>query len=175
MALFGRNKRPERRGTPFNALIVGVGNPGREYAGTRHNVGFDVVDELAKKYSVALKSSRDRALVAEVHSGDTHLLLATPTTFMNDSGNAVGPLALRYGISDPSQIIIVHDELDLEPGVVVGWLVTTAFVLSRHISRLKSLCACASALANQVQKKKVPIMFCLECHKMSDKYSTLQS
>ena len=63
MALFGRNKRPERRGTPFSALIVGVGNPGREYAGTRHNVGFDVIDALAKKYSVALKSSRDRALL----------------------------------------------------------------------------------------------------------------
>ena len=118
MALFGRNKRPERRGTPFNALIVGVGNPGREYAGTRHNVGFDVVEALAKKYSVALKSSRDRALVAEVHSGDTHLLLATPTTFMNDSGNAVGPLALRYGIDEPARIIIVHDEIDLDPGVV---------------------------------------------------------
>ena len=55
---------------------------------------------------------------AEVHSGDTHLLLATPTTFMNDSGNAVGPLALRYGVDDPARIIIVHDELDLEPGVV---------------------------------------------------------
>jgi PTH1 family peptidyl-tRNA hydrolase len=77
-----------------------------------------VVHALAKKYSVALKSSRDRALVAEVHSGDTHLLLATPTTFMNDSGNAVAPLALRYGIDEPARIIIVHDELDLEPGVV---------------------------------------------------------
>ena len=118
MALFGRNARRERRGTPFAALVVGVGNPGREYSGTRHNVGFDVIELLASRYKVALKSGRDRALTAEVHNDNLHFLLATPTTFMNNSGDAVGPLARRFGIDEPHAIIIVHDELDLEPGVV---------------------------------------------------------
>lgn len=118
MALFGRVSRRERRGTPFDALIIGVGNPGREYSGSRHNVGFEVLELLAQRYNVTMKSARDRALVAEVHGDDLHLILATPTTFMNNSGDAVGSLARRYGIDDPRKIIIVHDELDLEPGVV---------------------------------------------------------
>ncbi len=118
MALFGRSARRERRGTPFAALVVGVGNPGREYSGTRHNVGFDVIELLASRYAVTLKSGRDRALTAEVHNSDLHFLLAMPTTFMNNSGDAVGPLARRFGIDAPDAIIIVHDELDLEPGVV---------------------------------------------------------
>ena len=118
MALFGRNARRERRGTPFAALVVGVGNPGREYSGTRHNVGFDAIELLAARYKVTLKSGRDRALMAEVHNSDLHFLLAMPTTFMNNSGEAVGPLARRFGIDEPHAIIIVHDELDLEPGVV---------------------------------------------------------
>jgi PTH1 family peptidyl-tRNA hydrolase len=118
MSLFGRVSRRERRGTPFDALIIGVGNPGREYLGSRHNVGFEVLDLLAQRFNVTMKPGRDRALVGEVHGNECHLLLATPTTFMNDSGDAVGAVARRYGISDPRKIIIVHDELDLEPGVV---------------------------------------------------------
>jgi len=118
MTLFGRVSRRERRGTPFNALVIGVGNPGREYSGSRHNVGFEVLGVLSQRYNATMKSARDRALVAEVHEGDVHLILATPTTYMNDSGNAVGSVARRYGFEDPHKIIIVHDELDLEPGVV---------------------------------------------------------
>lgn len=118
MALFGRVSRHERRGTPFDALVVGVGNPGREYSGSRHNVGFEVLELLAQRYNVTLRSARDRALVAEVHGDGNHLVLATPTTFMNNSGDAVGSLARRYGFDDPHRIIVVHDELDLEPGVV---------------------------------------------------------
>ena len=118
MTLFGRAARRERQGTPFDALIVGVGNPGSEYVGSRHNVGFEVLEILAQRKSVKLKSGRDRALVGEVHSDDYHLLLATPTTYVNNSGEAVGAVARRYGITDPSKIIVVHDELDLEPNVV---------------------------------------------------------
>lgn len=118
MALFGRVSRRERRGTPFDALVIGVGNPGREYSGSRHNVGFEVLELLAQRYRVTMKPGRDRALTAEVHADDVHLLLATPTTYMNDSGEAVGSVARRYGVDDPSKIIIVHDELDLEPGMV---------------------------------------------------------
>jgi PTH1 family peptidyl-tRNA hydrolase len=118
MALFGRAQRHERRGTPYDALVVGLGNPGKQYDGSRHNVGFDAINGLAARCSTALKSGRDRALVAETRIDDKRVVLATPTTYMNESGNAVSPLARRYGIDDPSRIIVVHDELDLEPGVV---------------------------------------------------------
>ena len=66
MALFGRGERHERRGTPYSALVVGVGNPGRTYEGSRHNVGFDAINVLASRFNVSMKSSRDRAVVAEV-------------------------------------------------------------------------------------------------------------
>ena len=122
MALFGRAKRPERRGSEVDFLIVGLGNPGTEYSRTRHNVGFEAIELLATRLNATLKAGRDRALFAEVNTTTNaqtkHLLLAMPTTFMNESGNAVGPLARRYAISDPLKIIVIHDELDLEPGVV---------------------------------------------------------
>ena len=115
---FGRSDRPERRGAPFDALVVGLGNPGSKYARTRHNVGFETIEIVATRLGVKLKASRDRALTAEAHIDTKHLLLAKPTTYMNESGNAIGPLARRYAINEPLKIIIVHDELDLEPGIV---------------------------------------------------------
>jgi PTH1 family peptidyl-tRNA hydrolase len=118
MALFGRAKRHERRGTPYDALVVGLGNPGKQYEGSRHNVGFDAITGLAVQCATTLKSGRDRALVAETRIDDKRIVLAMPTTFMNESGNAVAPLARRFGIDEPSRLIVVHDELDLEPGVV---------------------------------------------------------
>ena len=118
MALFGRGERHERRGTPYSALVVGVGNPGRKYEGSRHNVGFDAIELVATRFNASLKSSRDRAVVAEINNDGQRFVLAMPTTFMNESGNAVGPLARRYAIDDATHIIVVHDELDLEPGVV---------------------------------------------------------
>lgn len=118
MALLRRAKRPERRGTPFSALIVGVGNPGREYERSRHNVGFEVIDELARRAGVTLKASRDKCLLAEVHDEYLHYLLAKPMTYVNNSGQAVGPLARRFDIGDVERIVVVHDELDLPPGVV---------------------------------------------------------
>ena len=122
MALFGRAKRPERRGAEFDYLIVGLGNPGSKYSRTRHNVGFETIELLANRLNATLKSGRDRALFAEVNTTintqSKHILLAMPTTYMNESGNAVGPLARRYAISNPLKIIVIHDELDLEPGVV---------------------------------------------------------
>lgn len=122
MALFGRAKRPERRGAEFDFLIVGLGNPGSKYSRTRHNVGFETIELLATRLNTTLKTGRDHALFAEVstttNTQSKHILLAMPTTYMNESGNAVGPLARRYAIVDPLKIIVVHDELDLEPGIV---------------------------------------------------------
>ncbi len=115
--MFGR--RSNR--TPFEWLVVGLGNPGKKYAHTRHNVGQDTVEVLARRDQVALKGGRDQALVAESAIGTgidrTRIVLAIPITFMNESGQAVGALCRRYGI-EPDRLIVVHDELDLDPGVV---------------------------------------------------------
>ncbi len=111
--------RPEpRSGDMQRILIVGLGNPGKRYARTRHNVGTDAIELLAKRLNVSLKVGRDRAQIAEVRMGGKGAVLVVPTTYMNESGEAVGPLARRYKVVDPSNIIIVQDELDLEPGVV---------------------------------------------------------
>jgi peptidyl-tRNA hydrolase, PTH1 family len=98
--------------------VLGLGNPGAEYARSRHNVGFEVVDELARRRSVSLAKSRLSAIVAESLFGDQRVVLACPTTYMNLSGEAAVALIRRYGIDEASQIIVVQDELDLEPGIV---------------------------------------------------------
>jgi peptidyl-tRNA hydrolase, PTH1 family len=111
-------RRTSRGSTPFEWLVVGLGNPGREFAGTRHNVGEQVVGELARRHESPLKAGRDNALVAESRLGDRRVVLAFPLTYMNDSGQAVGRLARRYRIDDPERVVIVHDELDLPPSTV---------------------------------------------------------
>jgi len=102
----------------IDALVVGLGNPGKEYARTRHNVGEETVSLLASRAGEKFKSGRDRALVAEARLAGKRVVLAFPTTFMNESGQAVGALMRRHKLTDPAQLIVVHDELDLEPGVM---------------------------------------------------------
>lgn len=106
-----------RPGDMERTLIVGLGNPGKKYARTRHNVGTDAIELLARRLGATLKVGRDRAQVAETRIDGHAVVIAVPTTWMNESGEAVGPLARRYRI-DPSRIVIVHDELDLAPAVV---------------------------------------------------------
>ena len=106
-----------RRSTPFDWLVVGLGNPGKEFSRTRHNVGEDVVTELARRRD-KLRSGRDNALVAESRIGDERVVLAFPLTYMNESGMAVRALARRYGIEEADHLIVVHDELDLPPTTV---------------------------------------------------------
>ena len=107
-----------KRRTPFDWLIVGLGNPGKEFTRTRHNVGEEVVAELARRRGDALKAGRDNSLTAESRIGDERCVLAFPLTYVNESGQAVGSLARRYRIEDPEHIVIVHDELDLPPAEV---------------------------------------------------------
>ena len=93
--------------------IVGLGNPGTEYAGTRHNVGFDVVDELARRWGARLKkwkASADLAVVKE-----REVLLVEPKTFMNDSGLAVSAVMAFYKIQ-PSDVLVIVDEVQLPLG-----------------------------------------------------------
>lgn len=97
-------------------LIVGLGNPGREYEDTRHNVGFWWVDELARAHQLNLHAeAKFHGLAARGNLHGHELWLLKPQTFMNVSGRAVGALAQFYKIV-PAEILVVHDELDLPPG-----------------------------------------------------------
>ncbi len=107
-----RRSRAPRTGTPADLLVVGLGNPGEEYARTRHNVGAEVVELLAARHGAQLKKGKERARVDQVRVGGKLVALAIPLTYMNDSGESVGKLARRYGVA-PEQVVIVHDELDL--------------------------------------------------------------
>ncbi|MEZ7962751.1 MAG: aminoacyl-tRNA hydrolase [Ilumatobacter sp.] len=118
MSLFGRTGK----GAPFDWLVVGLGNPGPKYIGTRHNVGEDVVKLLAERHREQLKGGRDNALTAETRFGapgnDERVVLSFPITYMNESGQAVGAQVRRYRIASVDRIIVIHDELDLDPGVL---------------------------------------------------------
>jgi PTH1 family peptidyl-tRNA hydrolase len=107
----------QRRGTAADLLVVGLGNPGDEYAHTRHNVGADVVDLLAKRHGATLKKGKERARADQVRIGTSLVALAVPLTYMNDSGLAVAALARRYGVA-PEQVVVVQDELDLPVGAL---------------------------------------------------------
>ena len=101
-----------RRGTPADLLVVGLGNPGDEYRGSRHNLGAEVVELPATRHGGRLRKRKERALVDEVTIDGHRVALAIPLTYVNDSGNAVGALVRRFGV-DPEQLVVVHDELDL--------------------------------------------------------------
>jgi len=102
---------------PVDLLVVGLGNPGDEFSRTRHNVGAEVVELLARRHGGKLRGSKGRARSDEVRIDGKRVALAIPLTYMNDSGEAVGALARRLGV-EPEQIVIVHDELDLAPAVL---------------------------------------------------------
>jgi PTH1 family peptidyl-tRNA hydrolase len=107
---------PDRRGTPADLLVVGLGNPGQQFEGTRHNVGAAVIDRLADRADTRLRKTKARALAAGVLMGEKRGVIAFPQTFMNNSGEAVRLLVRSYGIQEAHHIIVVHDELDLETG-----------------------------------------------------------
>ncbi len=98
-------------------LVFGLGNPGKEYERTRHNVGFQILDVLARRYGVSFSSHKYKALVARVRIGDERLLLVKPITFMNLSGEAVAPIVHFYKVP-LTEILVVYDDLDLPLGVL---------------------------------------------------------
>jgi PTH1 family peptidyl-tRNA hydrolase len=100
-------------GAPW--LVVGLGNPDDEYAGTRHNAGAMVVARLAERAGARLKRSRNRAQVAEIRDGDQRVVLARPSSYVNESGGPVSLLA-RWYKTPLERLIVVHDEIDLAAG-----------------------------------------------------------
>ena len=110
MRLFRRGESA----STLDLLVAGLGNPGREYERTRHNAGWLVLDELARRHGGSWRSKFSGSL-AEIRLGDLRLALLKPETYMNDSGRSVGA-AVRFFKVEPEQVLVVHDDVDLEAG-----------------------------------------------------------
>lgn len=96
-------------------MIVGLGNPGKKYENTKHNVGFMVVDHLAKEHGAVFKRNTFEAEVADYFIDGEKILLVKPMTFMNESGRAVGPLMTYFGVY-LEELVVIADDLDMELG-----------------------------------------------------------
>ena len=105
---------PRRQGSSLDLLVVGLGNPGREYARNRHNVGWLIVDELARRHGGSWKGKFSGQL-AEIRLDGHKLALLKPETYMNESGKSVGAAA-RFFKLDPDAVLVVHDEGDFDLG-----------------------------------------------------------
>ena len=96
-------------------IVIGLGNPGKEYESTRHNMGFMTIDKLAEKYSVSINEYKHKALCTKAMIGIDKVLLVKPQTYMNNSGEAVREVMDYYKV-EPTDIIIIYDDIDLDPG-----------------------------------------------------------
>ena len=107
------------RGAPVDWLIVGLGNPGAQYAGTRHNIGFDVADALVDRWDVPKPKSKYRGLFTNGRTGPggRRVAVLLPQTFMNDVGQSVGPARGALKV-DLDRVLVIHDEIDLPFGVI---------------------------------------------------------
>lgn len=98
-------------------LIVGLGNPGRKYANTRHNIGFMVIDELARRYAITKFKNERRAAVGDGMISEKRVMLVKPQTYMNRSGQAVRALLDFYKL-EPADLLVIHDHLDIPLGTL---------------------------------------------------------
>ena len=108
-----------RGGAPVDWLVVGLGNPGSEYDGTRHNIGFEVCWELISRWGLGKPKSKYRGLVTEgrVAPGAPRVAVLMPQTYMNEAGSSVGPARGVYGV-ELDRVLVVHDEIDLPFGEI---------------------------------------------------------
>ncbi len=97
-------------------IIAGLGNPGRQYEHTRHNVGFDTIDVLAARHGIRVDTRKHKALCGAGYIGGTKVLLAKPQTYMNLSGESVRELIDFYKIDPAEELIIIYDDISLAPG-----------------------------------------------------------
>jgi peptidyl-tRNA hydrolase, PTH1 family len=109
---------PGRAG-PVDWLIVGLGNPGSEYAGTRHNIGFEVANLLASRWSLPRARAKYGGLLSEGRTGPAgpRVAVLLPQTYMNDAGRSVGPARGAFKV-DPDHVLVIHDEIDLPFGEI---------------------------------------------------------
>ena len=114
MRLLGRRARKEEPGSSLDLLVVGLGNPGRQYAQNRHNVGRMIVEQLARRHGASFRSKFSGQL-AELRLDGSRVALLVPETFMNDSGRSVGA-AVRFFKLPLDSLLVVHDEGDFDLG-----------------------------------------------------------
>lgn len=98
-------------------LIVGLGNPERKYEGTRHNIGFDVVDALADRYQIAMKEKKHKALCGTGVIEGVKVLLVKPLTYMNLSGDSVAEIVQFYKLDPTEEMLVIFDDISLAPGI----------------------------------------------------------
>src|SRR5947199_439044 len=108
-----------RRGAPVDWLVVGLGNPGTEYAGTRHNLGFEMAETLIRRWGLPKPKKKYNGLLAEGRTGPggPRVAVLTPQTYMNEAGNSVGPARGAYKLP-LDRVLVLHDEIDLPFGEI---------------------------------------------------------
>lgn len=99
-------------------IIVGLGNPSKEYEGTRHNAGFEVIDRIADKYNISVDTKKHRALIGKGIIGGQKVILAKPQTFMNLSGESVRSLLDYYKVDEEREFIVIYDDISLDNGQI---------------------------------------------------------
>ena len=110
-------KKNKEYGGTYDYMIVGLGNPGKQYEMTRHNVGFITIDLMSEKYGIKVNKLKFKSLMGEVRIGGKRCLVLKPQTFMNLSGEAVRDAAQFYKIA-PENVIVLHDEISFDAGVM---------------------------------------------------------
>lgn len=99
-------------------IIAGLGNPTKEYEGTRHNAGFAVLDALAEKYNIAVDTKKHRAYIGKGMIAGQKVILAKPQTYMNLSGESIKSLTDYYKVDVESELLIIYDDISLDPGQI---------------------------------------------------------
>ena len=99
-------------------IIAGLGNPTRDYEGTRHNAGFEVIDALAEKYNIAVDTKKHRAYIGKGMIAGQKVILAKPQTYMNLSGESIKSLVDYYKIDTVSNLLVIYDDISLNPGQI---------------------------------------------------------
>src|SRR5574344_1800360 len=99
-------------------IIVGLGNPSEKYANTRHNIGFDVIDQIADIYHISMNEKKHKAIIGKGVIEGTKVILAKPQTYMNLSGESIRELIDYYKVDEKEELIVIHDDISLDVGQI---------------------------------------------------------
>ena len=101
-------------------MIAGLGNPGREYQNTRHNIGFDVIDRIADAYHIEMSDKKHKAISGRGVIDGTKVILVKPQTYMNLSGESIRQIADYYDVDTTEELIVIHDDISLDVGQILS-------------------------------------------------------